>query len=465
VAVPAHRGALPPTSFSPISGAGQRTPTPDNGTKQGIQGALAFAPPTRCAPRRVARRRTGPCTVSYRLVAARTGARPVVAPTWLRSVRASPQVADLRADSARTVLEVAAVLALAARPDATCAPTWPVLVERSGYSRATVARVLAWLRAAQLLITLENGSTEQFRPRPRPRRDRPASAEVEGNRAAVYLLTEPLPEVNQVDWEPDQSEHYASSQASTSTLRNETPPGFSRSQVRHQPRTGARMIRKSSKSDTGAGPKAAPSDQGPAYRDHLVASRSATLSTPEPRAGYRRGPRGTKGAQRAADLAVAEALRARSLDLRALSAKAIRSAARSQLADGWGVEDLVQGIDHAPDGTPRTYTAGPAAAGAGPVAADVGAERRRRGVVVDGGARPARAIASPGGWLAWRLADWAGLPPPVATRQAEAAARSAAARTAAAARRAAAATAAAAAVPPPPVLAEARAALRARRGA
>ncbi|TXR51564.1 hypothetical protein [Quadrisphaera setariae] len=175
---------------------------------------------------------------------------------------------------------------------------------------------------------------------------------------------------------------------------------------------------------------------------------------------------------------MAEQLRTRALDLRPLSVAAVASVIRDQVAQGWGVEDFVWAIDHTPDGKARTYTAGPQPSSA-PLSmassmpssvVDVdhadrsAAERRRRGVVVDGGARPARAVAYPAAWLRWRLAPWRGLAGPVVASRAAAAQRSAAAAAATAARRAEQAAATAASVPPPVVLAEARAALRARWG-
>ncbi len=56
-----------------------------------------------------------------------------------------------------------------------------------------MARKLAWLGEHGLVTTLENGSTPRYRATPRPRRGRAPAVEVEGNRAAVYLLTAPLP--------------------------------------------------------------------------------------------------------------------------------------------------------------------------------------------------------------------------------------------------------------------------------
>lgn len=442
---------------------------------------------------RVERRRTGPCTVSYRLVAARAGARVLRPPAWLRAVRASPALAVLRADRARTVLDVAGVIALAARADSTAAPTWPVLVERSGYSRATIARVLAWLRAHQLLVTLENGSTPQYRPTPRPRRDRPAPVEVEGNRAAVYLLTEPLPEEDgscstgqleassPADGRPGQGAVLLLRRAWPESLhRLETPPHHPSGAVEDQPRTSAR---ETTSPPGNPAPEPAQKAEGRHFQHHAGTEVSQVPGVPGYRRGGADGSRGTRGQQRAEDLALAQALRTRSLDLRPISPQAIRAVVRPFLAAGWQVEDLVWAIDHDPDGRARTFTAGPRHinAAAHPATAnnartitttsqpaDVLAERRQRRVQVDDGAPPARAVASPAAWLAWRLAAWVGptglLPAPAQARRAAARAEQATARTAAAARRQAAAAATAAAVPPPVAWAEARAELRARRG-
>jgi len=477
------------------------SPTIDNGTWATgvVQGVLALSPthvridaPAHRAGRRrrsfadgprPPRRRTGPCTVSYRLVAVRSGARMLRSPAWLRVVRASPAVAMLRADSARTVLEVAAALALAARADSTAAPTWPALIEASGYSRATVARVLAWLREQRLLVTLENGSTEQFRPRPRPRRDRPAPVEVEGNRAAVYLLTEPLPEAtsevkSESTDQADQSEHYGEDQGSVQVSdteatvhRLETPPHLSRREsVKNNPaRASARRPspaepwwKPSTPTGTASGCAAGRTAEMPGGGSQVAGTSGMAVRGGDPSRQM------TRGQRRAALLVVAEQLRTRALDLRPLSVAAVASVIRDQVAQGWGVEDFVWAIDHTPDGKARTYTAGPSASASSLVvdveqAKEMSAERRHRGVVADGGARAARAVAYPAAWLRWRLAPWQGLAGPVAASRAAAAQRSAAAAAAAMARRAERAAAAAAAVPPPVMLAEVRAALRARQ--
>lgn len=491
MAAQAHRGASP--SLSGDTGSTR----PERPRELALELPLGLPPGRPHQQRRRTkgyqeRRRTGPCTVSYRLVAARAGARVLRPPTWLRAVRVSPALAALRADRARTVLDVVGVIALAARADSTAAPTWPVLVERSGYSRATIARVLAWLRAHQLLVTLENGSTPQYRPTPRPRRDRPAPVEVEGNRAAVYLLTEPLPEDDEhstgqlggpspTDGRQGQGTVLLLRRAwPESPHRLETPPHHPSGAVEDPPRTGAR---ETAAPPSSLAPQPAQRPEGRPFQHHAGTEVSEVPGVPGYRRGGVDGGRGTRGQQRAEDLALAQALRTRSLDLRPISPQAIRSVVRPFLAAGWQVEDLVWAIDHDPDGRARTFTAGPRHinAAAHPATAnnartitttsqpaDVLAERRQRRVQVDDGAPPARAVASPAAWLAWRLAAWVGptglLPAPVQARRTAATAEQATARTAAVERRQAAAAATAAAVPPPVAWAEARAELRARRG-
>lgn len=63
-------------------------------------------------------------------------------------------------------------------------PTWDALIEATGWARSTMAAWLRQLRITGWLVTLEHGSTPQFRPMGiRPD---------EGNRAAVYGLRIPL---------------------------------------------------------------------------------------------------------------------------------------------------------------------------------------------------------------------------------------------------------------------------------
>jgi hypothetical protein len=114
--------------------------------------------------------------------ATRAGLVPLAAPAWLQAVEVHPDVACLRADALRTLQAVVWALAADVRQDkdGTTAPTWAVLVTRTGRSRRTVAHWLAWLQERALLFRAEAGSTAATRP---------ASSTIEGNRSAVYLPT------------------------------------------------------------------------------------------------------------------------------------------------------------------------------------------------------------------------------------------------------------------------------------
>jgi hypothetical protein len=64
-------------------------------------------------------------------------------------------------------------------------PTWAALMTGTGRRRSWLAARLAWLRERGLLAVVEHGSTPATRAGP--------LAGLAGNRAAVYLLTTPLP--------------------------------------------------------------------------------------------------------------------------------------------------------------------------------------------------------------------------------------------------------------------------------
>ena len=393
------------------------------------------------------------------MVAARQGARVVRGPGWVRAVQDYPDVGGLRSDAAASLMGVVRVLAGCARVDMTSAPTWAVLVERTGLSRRSVARYLAWLGARGLVVTVEHGSTKQFRPAPQRRRGGRVPVVVEGNRAAVYLLTAPLPEEESAP-APQLSSELArpgSVAAVDQGLELGIPKALS---LREREITPARAPARA------RGRERRPVRWWAAGEDpqRSPAGSRCKLS------GYRHEVGGlSRGAQRAADLTIAGRLRARSLDLRGISDAAVRSVIRSFLAAGWGVEDLVHAIDHTPDGARRTYTSGPTTppahhgSGSGPLpdllpdAYDDSADRRRRAALVETSVRP---VTHPAAWLAWRLRSWTGHTAPAAARRAAALAAAAEVRAAAAARRAAAAAEQTAAVPAPASFTAARAALR-----
>ncbi len=108
---------------------------------------------------------------------------------WLADVANTPDFARMRSDAQEHVLAVARVVALCADwTTYTSRPTWDALQERTGLSRRTVARHLAWLREHHLLAWVERGTTADLSPgilQTGPHGTRP------GNIASVYLLTAP----------------------------------------------------------------------------------------------------------------------------------------------------------------------------------------------------------------------------------------------------------------------------------
>ena len=109
---------------------------------------------------------------------------------WLADVADTEAFALLRADAQAHVLAVAHVVALyASWQTYTSRPTWPVLTERTGLSRRTVARHLAWLREHHLLVWVERGTTADLSPgvlQCGPDGQKPE------NIATVYLLVAPV---------------------------------------------------------------------------------------------------------------------------------------------------------------------------------------------------------------------------------------------------------------------------------
>ena len=352
---------------------------------------------------------------------------------WVEQVCAAAVVEGLRVDAAASVVAVADVLVQAAGGGATSAPTWVALMRATDRSRRTIARALAWLRAQRLLVTVEHGSTQAFRP---------ASMTLEGNRAAVYLFTTPHPPAAVVQAVTD-------APRSSVSDRSGTPPAsLPRERRRKPPHTREdALVEAPQRPASGSPPRgAAGKDAEDEERDQQAGRR-----------GYRWCPqRGSRGAQRTGDLAVAAALRRSALDLRPVSDAAVRSVIAPFTAAGWEVADLVHAIDHDPSGAARTFTAAPTAPLC-PVDVDGFRPRGRREV-------PARPVVSPVAWLRWRLAPWApraaagGLGPAAARRETSRQA-GLAARAAAAARQAEVAAAQAARTPPPSAFLAARAAL------
>jgi len=237
---------------------------------------------------------------------------------WLNAVRSSSQLAHLRVDSRATLLEVAKLLAWTASWDTmTTRPTWEHLVERSGRSRATVARQLGRLRAAGLLGVVATGRSAQY-----------ATGKGDGAaEAAVYVLAVPSA-LAPVD------EH------ETPTVPRPPggthPPHARASEGSSEPLRGA--------SDASPAAPSAPrqavagSDPRPADAAQVVdesARRLAERSAAELRLDER--------------LAPARALQSRLPVLRRISDRHVASIVREFVLAGWTTSELVAAIDRRPD--------------------------------------------------------------------------------------------------------------------
>lgn len=240
---------------------------------------------------------------------------------WLREVRQAPALAHLRVDSRATVLEVAKLLAWTASwATMTTRPTWGVLVERSGRSRATIARVLGRLQAAGLLGVVATGRSAQYATR---------KGEA-GAEAAVYVLAVPAA-IAAVD------EH------ETPTVPR--PPGGT-----HPPH--ARDREGSSVPLRGASGASPTAPSGP--------SRASSGSLPRPAdAASTRSTSETRLTERSAAelrlderLAPARALQSRLPVLRRISDRHVAAIIREFVLAGWTTSELVAAIDRRPDDSP-----------------------------------------------------------------------------------------------------------------
>lgn len=238
---------------------------------------------------------------------------------FLRAVDEHPDAAVLRVDGLEHLRAVAWVVAsMASWADLTARPTWPVLMQRAGLSRASVARWLAWLRHRGLLGVVESGTTPRFAPM--------ALARDADNRAALYVLC--VPET-------------AATTAPEAELRlsvgeSETPT-FLLLGSKKNPYPGARASLASASS---AGPLRGREE------------RSDTRGQPT-------WPRTAVARSRADRLALVERLRASAPALRPLAAPALRSLLRPWLERpelGWTVAWLLHAIDTTPAGEARTWT-------------------------------------------------------------------------------------------------------------
>ncbi|MDP9093099.1 MAG: hypothetical protein M3N95_09215 [Actinomycetota bacterium] len=240
---------------------------------------------------------------------------------FLRAVDEHPDTSVLRVDALEHVRAVAWVVASTASwSTLTARPTWPVLQERTGLSRASVARWLRWLRLRGLLGVVESGTTPRFAPM--------ALDADAGNRAALYVLCVPAPPAAAV-------EASTGLQPLESVEESETPT-FLAFDLKKNPYAGARATQPTTLAD-------------------LVAEQRRSDKRGRPQ-----WPRTAVAGSRFERLALVETLQAAAPALRPASALALRSELRPWLARtelGWNVRWLLHALDHTPDGQPHPHTA------------------------------------------------------------------------------------------------------------
>lgn len=259
---------------------------------------------------RVSRRReTSQLTVVRALPAGASRAPSQKA--FLDAVAASTALGHLRADALESVVLVARHLAWTASWDTmTTRPTWAYLVERTGRSRATVARAIGRLRAAGLLGVVATGRSGAYQP---------AKRDAGVAEAAVYVLCVPSP--LSVAGEPvDESETPTGSPVAVEG----TPPHARASDGSSEPLRG--------RSWAAARPSAPRSE-----RDEL-GSRPA-----DPAGPGRCGPDGRR--------LVAAELRGRFWTLRRITTAHVAWCVADFVAAGWTTHELGRAIDVRPDGT------------------------------------------------------------------------------------------------------------------
>jgi hypothetical protein len=253
---------------------------------------------------------------------------------FLRAVDEHPATVLLRVDALEHMRAVAWVLATTASwSTLTTRPTWPVLIERTGLSRSTVARWLRWLRQRDLLAIVESGTTPQFAPM--------ALAADAANRAALYVLCVPAsPAAAVADLELGDElpvVEISLGRLSPVSVDESDTPTFLLLNVLKNPHAGAR--------GTTAEPVAA----------SLVADQERS-----DKRGTASWPRHAVAGTRADRLDLVEALQASAPALRPASARALRSELRPWLERselGWTVRWLLHALDHTPDGRPHPFTA------------------------------------------------------------------------------------------------------------
>ena len=271
---------------------------------------------------------------------------------WLSAVAAHPDTVALRADALSNLASVAATLARYADwGELTTRPTWARIGQLAGLARRSVARWIAWLRARNLLGLVETGSTPATRPM--------ALADLDGNRAAVYLLCHPpgrRPSAARLsaefadDGSPDDlapDVHEASSAPPVD--RNGTPPGPAPQEMGQIGRARAvseypplRGVAKKRQEEGLPAETSAPHSVDAPYSRENALRRPWGLHSP---AHTRRDM-----------LELCRRLQDEAPLWRAIgSTRRLRSLLRPWLAAGWTAAGIGHAVDHKPDGTSWNY--------------------------------------------------------------------------------------------------------------
>ncbi|WP_214317128.1 hypothetical protein [Nonomuraea sediminis] len=187
----------------------------------------------------------------------------------------------------------------------TTRPTEQRIADDLDLALSTVKRWVRWLRERGFLGVVEEGTTNRYRRGNRCGLDDDGL----GNRAAVWVLCVPAPELEETGPHTDKT-------------TTEPPSCTSRRGVQE-------------------GPTHAREERSPSRR------RNRTSTTQEPTA--------TPGTRKHA-LQIAQQIHDESTTLRRLSPWYIRHLTRAFVAAGWKADDVLHALDHQPDGSAWSYT-------------------------------------------------------------------------------------------------------------
>ncbi|MFB4284811.1 hypothetical protein ACBJ59_56755 [Nonomuraea sp. MTCD27] len=225
---------------------------------------------------------------------------------FLRAVKEHPDALALKCHAYRNLTEVAGKLAdWADWTTLTTRPTEQRIAGDLDLALSTVKRWIRWLRERGFLGVVEEGTTNRYR------RGNQCGLTDDGlgNRAAVWVLCVPAPELDDRDMRTDK----------TTT----EPPSL----------TLSKRVKE--------GPTHAREERSPTRRRNRISTTNETAATP--------------GTRKHA-LQIAHKIYDTSTTLRRLSPWYIRHLTRVFVAAGWTAADVLHALDHQPDGAAWTYT-------------------------------------------------------------------------------------------------------------